>query len=120
MNDGSGLSRYFASKRLLTGTDHSPLTRERLSRTNVPIVEIWDLTDDPIHSPLALLAPLLEQVLRQHLLEQFLCVSDTVIFRLLARRRRRGRTCRRHVEMLRRTCLRELLRAWKVASVTVV
>ncbi|SAK80101.1 LacI family transcription regulator [Caballeronia glebae] len=33
---------------VLTGTDHSPLTRERLRRTKVPIVEIWDLTDDPI------------------------------------------------------------------------
>jgi LacI family gluconate utilization system Gnt-I transcriptional repressor len=33
---------------VLTGTDHSPHTRERLSRTRVPIVEIWDLTDDPI------------------------------------------------------------------------
>jgi LacI family gluconate utilization system Gnt-I transcriptional repressor len=33
---------------VLTGTDHSPHTRERLSRTKVPIVEIWDLTDDPI------------------------------------------------------------------------
>jgi LacI family transcriptional regulator, gluconate utilization system Gnt-I transcriptional repressor len=33
---------------VLTGTDHSPLTRERLLRTKVPILEIWDLTDDPI------------------------------------------------------------------------
>ncbi|VXC69814.1 LacI family transcription regulator [Burkholderia sp. 8Y] len=33
---------------VLTGTEHSPLTRERLRRTKVPIVEIWDLTDDPI------------------------------------------------------------------------
>jgi len=33
---------------VLTGTDHSPLTRERLRRTKVPIVEIWDLTDQPI------------------------------------------------------------------------
>jgi LacI family gluconate utilization system Gnt-I transcriptional repressor len=33
---------------VLTGTEHSPLTRERLRRTKVPIIEIWDLTDDPI------------------------------------------------------------------------
>lgn len=33
---------------VLTGTDHSALTRERLRRTKVPIVEIWDLNDDPI------------------------------------------------------------------------
>lgn len=33
---------------VLTGTDHSRVTRERLLKTNVPIVEVWDLADDPI------------------------------------------------------------------------
>ncbi|CAB3802494.1 HTH-type transcriptional regulator GntR [Paraburkholderia caffeinitolerans] len=33
---------------VLTGTDHSALTRDRLLKTKVPIIEIWDLTDDPI------------------------------------------------------------------------
>ncbi|VVD78641.1 HTH-type transcriptional regulator GntR [Pandoraea cepalis] len=33
---------------VLTGTDHSSVTRERLLKTNVPIVEVWDLADDPI------------------------------------------------------------------------
>jgi LacI family gluconate utilization system Gnt-I transcriptional repressor len=33
---------------VLTGLDHTPLTLERLNKANVPIVEIWDLTDHPI------------------------------------------------------------------------
>jgi LacI family transcriptional regulator, gluconate utilization system Gnt-I transcriptional repressor len=33
---------------VLTGTDHTALTRERLVKTRVPILEIWDLVDDPI------------------------------------------------------------------------
>ncbi|MBR8168047.1 LacI family DNA-binding transcriptional regulator [Burkholderia cenocepacia] len=33
---------------ILTGTDHTPLTLKRLKQANVPIVELWDLTDDPI------------------------------------------------------------------------
>ena len=32
---------------LLTGTDHSALTRRRLATAAVPVVEIWDMADDP-------------------------------------------------------------------------
>jgi LacI family gluconate utilization system Gnt-I transcriptional repressor len=32
---------------LLTGTQRSPATRRRLATAGVPVVEIWDLTDDP-------------------------------------------------------------------------
>ena len=32
---------------LLTGTAHSPTTRRRLALAGVPVVEIWDLVDDP-------------------------------------------------------------------------
>ncbi|WP_223161006.1 LacI family DNA-binding transcriptional regulator [Salinicola aestuarinus] len=33
---------------VLTGCRHSPLTRERLQRAQVPLVEIWDMSDDPL------------------------------------------------------------------------
>lgn len=33
---------------VLTGVVHSPSVRERLRRMRLPVVEIWDLTDDPI------------------------------------------------------------------------
>ncbi len=32
---------------LLTGTEHSAVTRRRLTLAGVPVVEIWDLVDDP-------------------------------------------------------------------------
>ena len=32
---------------LLTGTEHSPATKRRLALAGVPVVEIWDLVDDP-------------------------------------------------------------------------
>ena len=32
---------------LLTGTGHSPATRRRLAAAGVPVVEIWDIADDP-------------------------------------------------------------------------
>ena len=32
---------------LLTGTEHSATTRRRLALAGVPVVEIWDLVDDP-------------------------------------------------------------------------
>ena len=32
---------------LLTGTDHSAATRKRLALAGVPVVEIWDLVDEP-------------------------------------------------------------------------
>jgi LacI family transcriptional regulator, gluconate utilization system Gnt-I transcriptional repressor len=33
---------------VLTGTDHTALTLRRLTQANIPVVEMWDLTDDPI------------------------------------------------------------------------
>ncbi|MGM8850410.1 LacI family DNA-binding transcriptional regulator [Salinicola halophyticus] len=33
---------------VLTGCRHSPLTRQRLQSAQVPLVEIWDMTDDPL------------------------------------------------------------------------
>lgn len=33
---------------ILTGVDHAPSVRDRLRRSHLPVVEIWDLTDDPI------------------------------------------------------------------------
>ncbi len=33
---------------ILTGVAHAPSVRERLRRARLPVVEIWDLTDDPI------------------------------------------------------------------------
>lgn len=33
---------------VMTGCRHSPLTRERLSRAQIPLVEIWDMSDDPL------------------------------------------------------------------------
>lgn len=33
---------------VLTGFDHMPRTRQRLMDARVPVVEIWDVTDDPI------------------------------------------------------------------------
>ena len=32
---------------LLTGTDHSAITRRRLALAGVPVVEIWDMADEP-------------------------------------------------------------------------
>ncbi len=33
---------------VLTGVDHSPLARRRLRAAGIPVVETWDLTEDPI------------------------------------------------------------------------
>ncbi len=33
---------------LLTGTEHSPITARHLALAGVPVVEIWDLVDDPV------------------------------------------------------------------------
>ncbi len=33
---------------VLAGIDHTPATRERLKQALIPVVEIWDQTDDPI------------------------------------------------------------------------
>jgi len=33
---------------ILTGTDHHPDTREKLRHARVPVLELWDYTDDPI------------------------------------------------------------------------
>ncbi|MDZ7823551.1 MAG: LacI family DNA-binding transcriptional regulator [Ahrensia sp.] len=33
---------------ILSGVDHSELTRDRLTKSNIPVVEVWDYTDTPI------------------------------------------------------------------------
>ncbi|WP_233855339.1 LacI family DNA-binding transcriptional regulator [Paraburkholderia sp. HD33-4] len=55
---------------VLTGTDHSPLTRERLRKTKVPIVEIWDLTDDPIDMLVGFSHEAVGSAVARHLLQK--------------------------------------------------
>ncbi|KXU94233.1 GntR family transcriptional regulator [Caballeronia megalochromosomata] len=55
---------------VLTGTDHSQVTRERLLKTNVPIVEIWDLTDDPIDMLIGFSHEAVGSAVARHLLEK--------------------------------------------------
>nr|WP_175817389.1 LacI family DNA-binding transcriptional regulator [Burkholderia diffusa] len=55
---------------VLTGTDHSPLTRERLSKTKVPIVEIWDLTEDPIDILIGFSHEAVGRAVARHLLQK--------------------------------------------------
>jgi LacI family gluconate utilization system Gnt-I transcriptional repressor len=55
---------------VLTGTDHSPLTRERLLRTKVPIIEIWDLTDDPIDMLIGFSHEAVGSAVARHLLQK--------------------------------------------------
>lgn len=48
----AGLVEAFLGRKVdglvLTGVVHAPSVRERLRRNRLPVVEIWDLTDDPI------------------------------------------------------------------------
>lgn len=48
----TGLVEAFIGRRVdglvLTGIQHSPLTRQRLQAAGIPVVETWDLTDTPI------------------------------------------------------------------------
>jgi len=55
---------------VLTGTDHTDLTLERLSQANVPIVEIWDLTDKPIDMLVGFSHEALGSAVAQHLMEK--------------------------------------------------
>jgi LacI family gluconate utilization system Gnt-I transcriptional repressor len=55
---------------VLTGTDHTPLTLERLSKAKVPIVEIWDLTDDPIDMLVGFSHEAVGAAVARHLLEK--------------------------------------------------
>jgi len=34
---------------VLCGTDHSPRARQRLAASTIPVLEFWDVTDDPIN-----------------------------------------------------------------------
>lgn len=42
------MSRWSPAAIILTGVDHSEEVRKRLRSTNCPVMEIWDMTDDPI------------------------------------------------------------------------
>ncbi|WP_441318800.1 LacI family DNA-binding transcriptional regulator [Herbaspirillum seropedicae] len=48
----TGLVEAFIGRRVdglvLTGVQHSPMTRQRLKAAGIPVVETWDLTDTPI------------------------------------------------------------------------
>jgi LacI family transcriptional regulator, gluconate utilization system Gnt-I transcriptional repressor len=55
---------------VLTGTNHSALTLERLAKANVPIVEIWDITDDPIDMLIGFSHEGVGSAVGRHLLEK--------------------------------------------------
>ena len=55
---------------VLTGTDHTALTRERLVKTRVPIVEIWDLADDPIDMLIGFSHEAVGEAIARHLLQK--------------------------------------------------
>ncbi|SAK87176.1 LacI family transcription regulator [Caballeronia hypogeia] len=55
---------------VLTGTDHTALTRERLAKTRVPILEIWDLVDDPIDMLIGFSHEAVGEAVARHLLQK--------------------------------------------------
>ncbi|HEX7933519.1 MAG TPA: LacI family DNA-binding transcriptional regulator [Paraburkholderia sp.] len=55
---------------VLTGTDHTALTRERLARTRLPIVEIWDLAEQPIDMLIGFSQEAVGSAVARHLLEK--------------------------------------------------
>ncbi|SAK88553.1 LacI family transcription regulator [Caballeronia calidae] len=55
---------------VLTGTDHSAITRDRLLKTKVPIIEIWDLTDDPIDMLIGFSHEAVGRAVARHLLDK--------------------------------------------------
>jgi len=55
---------------VLTGTEHTDLTLERLSNANVPIVEIWDLTEKPIDMLVGFSHEAVGIAVARHLLEK--------------------------------------------------
>lgn len=55
---------------ILTGTLHTDLSRKRLKATGIPVVETWDMTDDPIDMLVGFSHETIGQRVAQHLLSQ--------------------------------------------------
>jgi LacI family gluconate utilization system Gnt-I transcriptional repressor len=55
---------------VLAGTSHTDATIERLKRAKVPVVEIWDLTDDPIDMVIGFSHEKVGEKVAQHLLRK--------------------------------------------------
>ncbi|HEY0210061.1 LacI family DNA-binding transcriptional regulator [Acerihabitans sp.] len=55
---------------ILTGTIHTEVSRKRLRATGVPVVETWDMTDDPIDMLVGFSHETIGQREAQHLLAQ--------------------------------------------------
>lgn len=55
---------------VLTGTEHSALTRQRLASSGIPVVEAWDLCDDPIDILVGFSHSAVGKAVASHLLEK--------------------------------------------------
>lgn len=55
---------------VLIGTQHSALTRDRLRKASIPVVEAWDLSDTPIDIQIGFSHEAVGQAIAQHLLNQ--------------------------------------------------
>lgn len=55
---------------VLAGTSHTDATIERLKKANIPVVEIWDLTDNPIDMVIGFSHEKVGEEVAQHLLRR--------------------------------------------------
>jgi len=55
---------------VLAGTNHTPATIERLSKSGIPVVEIWDLTDKPIDMVIGFSHERVGQAVARHLVDK--------------------------------------------------
>jgi LacI family gluconate utilization system Gnt-I transcriptional repressor len=55
---------------ILTGVVHAPSVRERLRRNRLPVVEIWDMTDDPIDTVVGFSNLLIGEAVASYLLQR--------------------------------------------------
>lgn len=55
---------------VMTGVVHAPSVRERLRRMRLPVVEIWDLTDDPIDTVVGFSNILIGEAVAGYLLQR--------------------------------------------------